>query len=155
MYKEKYVPKKGDIVKIVTDNRTVLAVHDKYNHYQAIALLAHKQEFVDIEIRFGTALTGDIDSHEKATPEESEVMHHILSENGYALIGDRVVKNRWIPEMGDLYYYVGQRGWTMKTIEAERRNELDSAYLDCFKTEQACQSACDKINELLLTLPQE
>lgn len=162
-YKEEYVPKKGDIV--VSGYTTNggekccwISIYDKDIHgagyfYQARLLILDEDSASSV-LKFDDFCNAQTYTR-KASIEEAEVMHHILSENGYELIGDTVVKKRWIPEMGDLYYYVGQRGGTMKTIEAERRNELDSAYLDCFKTEQACQSACDKINELLLTLPQE
>ena len=90
-----------------------------------------------------------------ATPEESEVMHHILNENGYELKGDAVVKKRWIPKVGEDFYYLVNKHDGIQAVKGRRFYEADSGYLDCFKTEQACQSACDKLNEFILTLPQE
>lgn len=157
-YKEEYVPKKGDIVKVVTDNRIVLAVHDRYNCYQAIACLGSMGNPVNIKFILNDTFDGMLDSHAKATPEEAGVMHHILSENGYELKGDTVVKKRWIPKMGETYWEAMSSTTNIFVdVFQTRRDEYfsKSKGIGLFKTKAACQSACDKLNEFILTLPQE
>lgn len=153
--KEHYASNRGDIVKIVTDNRTVLAVHGKYNHYQAIVLLGIKENPTNIEIYIGTSLTGDIDSCVQATPEEAKVMHYILNENGYQLVNGEVKEKRWIPAMDEKYWHMVASPSGIVFTDTKRSQIEDHYYANVFKTEQAALFAADKLNELLLTLPQE
>lgn len=153
--KDHYASNRGDIVKIVTDNSTFLAVHGKYNHYQAIVLLGIKENPTNIEIYIGVSLTGDIDSCVQATPEEAEVMHHILNENGYQLVNGEVKEKRWVPAIGEKYYFIVKKEGKRIVMSFDRDCNDNDMYSECFKNEQAANNACKKMNELLLTLPQE
>lgn len=156
-YKEEYVPVKGDIVKIAADNGIILAVHNRYNNYQAIACFGNVGDTENILFCLNANSDGMLDSHAKATPEESEVMLHILSENGYELKGDMVVKKRWIPKFGEKYWYIDSERNRLSTRYSIRGGSPAGEYYyqDCFKNERSAQFACDKLNELRLTLPQE
>lgn len=162
-YKEEYVPKKGDIV--VSGYTTNggekcywVSIYDKDIHgagyfYQARLLILDEDSASSV-LKFDDFCNAQTYTR-KASIEESEVILHILSENGYELIGDTVVKKRWIPMIGEGYWYIAQRDGVLSACNEFRRGLGDGIYKDCFKNKQACQSACDKINKLLLTLPQE
>lgn len=156
-YKEEYVPKKGDIVVIIHEKTLYLGIYDRNNCKNTLLSFSVTMEHRGVNEPYlleENAMFYGLPIF-LATPEESEVMHHILNENGYELKGDAVVKKRWIPKVGEDFYYLVNKHDGIQAVKGRRFYEADSGYLDCFKTEQACQSACDKLNEFILTLPQE
>lgn len=157
-YKEEYIPKKGDIVFIGNLTSKYICVYDGTSSISNFSILLGNSDCLmnniileRIEYLVGAA------SFLPATPEESEVMHHILSENSYELKGDTVVKKRWIPKMGEKYWYINSERNRFSTCYSIRGRSPEGEYYyqDCFKTQQTAESACDKLNELRLTLPQE
>lgn len=158
-YKEEYVPKKGDIVVVIHEKTLYLGVYDRNNCKNTLLSFSVAMEYCGVNEPY--LLEENVMFYGLpiflAIPEESEVMHHILNENGYELKGDTVVKKRWIPKFGEKYWYIDSERNRLSTRYSIRGGSPAGEYYyqDCFKNERSAQFACDKLNELRLTLPQE
>lgn len=160
-YKEEYVPNRGDIVIAREGNIVWMGIFQEKNTsafiLRNLVPLHYKVDFVVYSKNTMLAHKLSIDeySFSKATPEESEVMHHILNENGYQLVNGEVKEKRWVPAMDEKYWHMVASPSGIVFTDTKRSQIEDHYYANVFKTEQAALFAANKLNELLLTLPQE
>jgi hypothetical protein len=90
-----------------------------------------------------------------ATEEEKKELFDKLAEEGYEWKADtkELVKLKWKPIYGALYYKPGIRGAEIKAIsDSWVDNDLDKGYYDkgwAFKTYEECQVFCNRLNNAI------
>lgn len=91
VYREEYIPKKGDIIKVDYNEETWIAIYESKNEdYYNTQLLSciqsiDKDKYPPYQLfKKGALLIKDSFVY-KATPEEIEVMLYLLNENGHEL----------------------------------------------------------------------
>ena len=115
---EKYVPKKGDLVKITYDTGNVYFLEVARVRFDGQSPVLHSEEVVIGENGkiFKSQIVAGFNSIEKITPEEFQAEFDKLG-YVYDFETHTASKKRWRAEKGGLYYYVGYDFQAHEVIE--------------------------------------